>query len=156
MCMYIYIVYVYICVYVYIYIYIYIQIYLYSYIYIYTHTYMMQTKGPQPEVGSSGMWCLRLWGVKLMICWPSATEADMGEGFENSIMKPHILKHHISEHPTKDNSLIRKVTSTYKGFHSIVRLQHCFLTQELLLGPSACCSGVTCELARPTAIWSRF
>ena len=32
------------------------------------------------------MWCLRMGGL-------------MGEGFKDSSLKPHILKHHIPEHP---------------------------------------------------------
>ena len=62
------------------------------------------------ELGSSGMWCLRMWGLSILVYWPSKTEgvgtshrsskADTGEGFKTSILKRHILKHHIPEHPT--------------------------------------------------------
>ena len=46
-------------------------------------------------------------GMNIIVDWPSATEgvgdftpkADMGEGFGNSSLKPHILKHYIPEHP---------------------------------------------------------
>ena len=51
---------------------------MYIYIYIYTYIYM----------------CVYIY---IYIYTPNA---DMGEGFETISFKPHILKHHIPEHPT--------------------------------------------------------
>ena len=58
--------------------------------------------------GSSGMWCLRMLGLKIIVSRPSKTEGVgtsrlkliWARGFEHSILKPHILKHHIPEHPS--------------------------------------------------------
>ena len=53
------------------------------------------------------MWCLRMWGLKLILYRPSTTEG-VGtshlkliwvRGLTTIIFKPHILKHHIPEHP---------------------------------------------------------
>ena len=65
---------------------------------------------PSPApFGSSGMGCLRMWGLKIIFHWPSNTEGVgtshlkliTGEGLKTSILKPRILKHHIPEHPTQ-------------------------------------------------------
>ena len=54
------------------------------------------------------MWRLRMWGLKTIVCWPSKTEGvgtshlklTWLRGFEYSISKPRILRHHIPEHPS--------------------------------------------------------
>ena len=53
------------------------------------------------------MWCLRMWGLRMIVYWPSKTEGVgtshlkliWERGFKPIIFKPHILKHHIPEHP---------------------------------------------------------
>ena len=58
--------------------------------------------------GSSGMWCLRMWGLIITYDWPSTTEVRglhtlklmWVRGFEPSSLKRHILKRHNLKHPT--------------------------------------------------------
>ena len=53
------------------------------------------------------MWCLRMWGLKIIVDRPSKTEGAgtshlqlvRVRGSKPTIFKPHILKHHIPEHP---------------------------------------------------------
>ena len=40
-------------------------------------------------------------------CGDFTPKADMGEGLDTSSLKPHILKHHIPEHPIKAGSYSR-------------------------------------------------
>ena len=57
--------------------------------------------------GTSGMWCLRMWGLNNIVDRPSTIEGVLTShlklmwvrGLEHSSLKPHILKHHIPEHP---------------------------------------------------------
>ena len=60
--------------------------------------------------GSSGMWCLRIWGLSMIYYWPLTTEG-VGTShlklmrmrvFDNSMSKPHVLKHHLPEHPNRE------------------------------------------------------
>ena len=89
---------IYICIYPHIYIYLHLQlcVYIYIYIYIYIHTIIMIIP-ICTQFGSSGMWCLRTWGLNIIVDWPSATEG-VGtsrlkliwvRGFENNILNPH-------------------------------------------------------------------
>ena len=69
--------YIYIYIHTYIHIYIYTYIHLYIYIYIYTYIYI-RTKGDAKahdswkmgRVGCSGMWCFRMWGLKIVVLNP--------------------------------------------------------------------------------------
>ena len=55
------------------------------------------------------MWCLRMWGLTIIVYGPSTTEGVgtshleliwvSGEMVTTIMLKPHILKHHIPEHP---------------------------------------------------------
>ena len=43
--------------------------------YIYTHTHINDTSNDDNNyIGNSGIWCLRMWGLKIIVCWPSTTE----------------------------------------------------------------------------------
>ena len=77
---------------------------------------------PAPTLRQSGFWALQpdwpsyrefrdvvfqdmgfennsLSTLKNWRCGDFTPKADMGEGFKTSMLKPHILKHHIPEHP---------------------------------------------------------
>ena len=64
-------------------------------------------------VGCSGTWCLRMWVLKLMVGWPSTIDCVgtshrklIWVGFESSTLKPHILQHHIPEHPKQGRCIV--------------------------------------------------
>ena len=57
-------------------------------------------------------------------------ESSLSVGIQNS---QRAIRSKQRDPDPKDNSLTRKVTSTYKEFHYINQ-QHCFLIQEFLLG----------------------
>ena len=107
-----------------------IHTYIYIYIYVYTCSCSLVTKQVVPRglskrcviLGSSGMWCLRMWGLKLIVYWPSTTEG-VGtshlkliwvRGLKHSSLKPHILKHHIPEHPIS-GSVCTRISCTCFG-----------------------------------------
>ena len=112
----------YVCMYVYIYIYIYIHTYIKThislyislslsiYIYIYTHTHarLCHHLGRREKkhrefrdvvVEDVGFEIDSLSTLKNWRCGDFTPEAAMGEGLKTSILKPHILKHHIPELP---------------------------------------------------------
>ena len=58
----------------------------------------------------------------------------MGEGFKTIIFKPHILKHHIPEHPKEGESLTKDRREPAKLFAPLLVTEVCgdLLTRDTL------------------------
>ena len=68
----------------------------------------------EKNIGSSGMWRLRMRGLNILVYRPSKTEGVgtphlkliWARGFENSTLRPHVLTHHIPKHPKREEARV--------------------------------------------------
>ena len=80
------------------YTYTYVYIYIYTYIYIYRER---EREMPNEEDSNTKMSSKSELTLNKGSCGDFTPKADMGEGLTSSIVKHHILKHHIPERPSQ-------------------------------------------------------